>query len=107
VDEVDDALEDFAVQEETSRIASRRKEQQEEDLKSASSAPDQVAASAGQSVDSSLQRWSQLHDTQLQLWRAKQMRRMPLTLTEKHNALETKLEAEKEKSSISLIMPRS
>src|SRR4029077_3665770 len=46
------------------------------------------------------QQWNQLHNTQLQLWRAKQdAENAVASLTERHNALESKLEAEKEKSS--------
>jgi small-conductance mechanosensitive channel len=43
--------------------------------------------------------WSALHAVQLQLWRAKQDAETAIAkLTDKHNALETKLEMEKEKS---------
>jgi small-conductance mechanosensitive channel len=45
------------------------------------------------------QHWSGLHAVQLQLWRAKQdAETAAATLTDKHNALETKVESEKEKS---------
>jgi len=102
VDEVDDALEDFrrGGGDLANRIQEEKK-QHEEDLKSASPVPDTVAVPAGQfGLIHRYQRWSQLHDTQLQLWRAKQdAENAVATLTEKHNALETKLEAEKEKSS--------
>ncbi len=102
VDEVDDALEDFrrGGGDLANRIQEEKK-QHEEDLKSASAVPDNAAAPAGQfGLIHRYQRWSQLHDTQLRLWRAKlDAENAVATLTEKHSALETKLEAEKEKSS--------
>jgi len=102
VDEVDDALEDF--RRGGGDLASRlqeEKKQHEEDLKNASPVPEHVVVPAGQfGLIHRCQQWSQLHGTQLQLWHAKQdVENAVVTLTEKHNALETKLEAEKEKSS--------
>jgi len=101
VDEADDAQEDF--RREGGDLANRIQEEKklhDEDLHRASTVPDAVPPSQQYGLIHRYQAWSQLHGTQLQLWSAKQDAENAIaTLAAKHNALETKLETEKEKSS--------
>jgi small-conductance mechanosensitive channel len=100
-DEVDDAQEDYrrAGGDLENRIQEAQKQHQE--AQHASPAiPERAATSPEQfGLYHRYEEWRQLHTTQLQLWRAKQAADDTVAaLTAKHNALEEKLEAEKEKS---------
>lgn len=101
VDEVDDAQEDFRREggDLENRIQEEKK-QYDEELSRASTSPDAAAPPSQQfGLIHRYQAWSQLHGMQLQLWAAKQDAENAVTaLTGKHGALETRLQAEKEKS---------
>jgi small-conductance mechanosensitive channel len=100
-DEADDAQEDFRREggDLEARIQDEKK-QHEEDQHHGSVVPDHLTAPPEQfGLIHRYQQWSQLHNAQLQLWRAKQdAENAVASLTGKHNALDTKLEAEKETS---------
>jgi small-conductance mechanosensitive channel len=101
-DEADDAQEDFRREggDLEARIQDEKK-QHEADQHTGSAPPGHAVVSPEQfGLLHRYQQWNQLHNTQLQLWRAKQdAENAVASLTERHNALESKLEAEKEKSS--------
>ena len=99
-DEADDAQQDYrrAGGDLENRIQEAQKQHQ--DAQHASPAiPEHVAAQTEQfGLLHRYEEWRQLHTTQMELWRAKQAADDAVaTLTAKHNALEEKLEAEKEK----------
>ncbi len=101
VDEADDAQEDFS--REGGDLADRIQVAQKQHKDAQRNGPvssGSLAASPEQfGLIHRYQRWSGLHATQLQLWRAKQDSGNTVALlTAKHNVLEAKLEAEKEKS---------
>ena len=101
-DEADDAQEDF--NREGGDLAQRIQDAQKQHKDAQHNGPVSAAAPSASAEQFGLihryQQWSQLHGTQLQMWRAKQdAENSVATLTEKHNALEAKLEGEKEKSS--------
>jgi small-conductance mechanosensitive channel len=101
IDEADDAQEDFRRQggDVANRIQEAKK-QHEETQHSSPAVPGRVAAPPEQfGLIHRYQQWSALHETHVQLWRAKQDAENAVALlTAQHNALESKLEAEKEKS---------
>jgi small-conductance mechanosensitive channel len=101
-DEADDAQEDFS--REGGDLADRIQEAQKQHKDAQQNGPAHPNSSPATADQFGLihryQQWSVLHAIHLELWRARQDAESAVAmLTEKHNALESKLEAEKEKSS--------
>jgi len=99
-DEMDEAQGDFRIQggDLAARIAEEKKQHENTDHSTAQG-QHAVPASDQFGLVHRYQQWKQLHDLQMELWQGRQeAENRVATLTLKHNALETTLEAEKEKS---------
>jgi len=100
-DEADDAQEDFRQEggDRADRIQEAQK-QHKEARQAKPAIPDTFPEPLKQfGLIHDYEQWSKLHTIQMQLWRAKQdAENVAVALSLKHNALEVRLEAEKEKS---------